>query len=172
MKGLAAFKEKAGKAVMNTGYVEILKATGHKAYWGDYDKWKERQQLFTPEFWEKYKLYHKGTGDDVAIKVKQHFQAQSKWRDRMSLNLPTQGGGAIVIKEALINLFNWIIDNNYFNKILLVNVTHDEINTEFPEELKDTYPKLVQEIMQQAAARYYFKLPIPAEASVGDHWIH
>ena len=71
-------------------------------------------------------------GDDtvegsVAKEVKEHFQAASKW-DRMSLNIPTQGGGAIVLKEASIRLFNWIVDNNYFNKILLVNLTHDEIN--------------------------------------------
>lgn len=53
-----------------------------------------------------------------------------------------------------------------------MNFTHDEINTEFPIELKDTYPKLVQDIMQKAAAKYYSKLPIPAEASVGEYWIH
>ena len=172
MKGLASFKSKAGKAVMQKGYVEIMPQTGHKAYWWDYKEWKERQKSFNDTFWNEYRLYHKGTGDEVAKKVKEHFQAQSKWKDRMSLNLPTQGGGAIVLKEAMINWFNWVIDNNYFGKILLVNLTHDECNSEFPQELKDTYPKLVEQIMEDAAAKYYHKLPIPAVAEVGNYWIH
>lgn len=80
-------------------------------------------------------------------------------------------GGAIVLKEASIRLFNWIIDNGYFNKILLVNLTHDEINSEFPKEVKE-WPYIVAKTMEEAAAKYYYKLPIPAEASVGNHWIH
>lgn len=91
MTGLASFKQKAGKDLMNRGYVLIMPQTGHKAYWWDYNKWKERQESFNQEFWEDYRNYHKGTGDNVAVQVKKHFQAVSKWRDRMSLNLPTQG---------------------------------------------------------------------------------
>ena len=171
MTGLAAFKVRGSKEVRNKGYVLIMKDTGHKQYWWDWKEWKKRQASFTPEFWEDYKLNHKGTGDDVAIMVKKHFEAASTW-DRAALNSPTQGGGAIVLKTAIVNLFNWVIDNNYFNKILFCNFTHDEINTEFPKELKDTYPSIVSKIMQDAAAKFYHKLPIPAEASVGDHWIH
>lgn len=91
MTGLASFKQKAGQQLMNTGYVLISPITGHKAYWWDYPAWKERQKSFTQEFWEVYRTKHKGTGDAIAQEVKQHFQAVSKWRDRMSLNLPTQG---------------------------------------------------------------------------------
>lgn len=172
MKGLASYKEKAGKALMKTGYVEIMPQTGHKSYWWDYNVWKERQKSFDSKFWEDYKLYHKGTGDEIAIMVKKHFQAVSKWRDRNSLNMPTQGGGAVVLKDAMITWFNWVVDNGYFGKILLVNLTHDECNSEFPEELKDTYPKIVEDIMEKAAARYYHKLPIPAVAEVSQYWVH
>lgn len=81
-------------------------------------------------------------------------------------------GGAIVLKSAVTTLFNWIVDHGYFGKILICNLTHDEINTEFPAELKDTYPKLVEKIMLDAGAKFYKKLPLPAVAEVGDHWIH
>lgn len=172
MSGLKQFKEKGAKFVLNNGFVTILPQTGHRGYWHDWEYWKKVQASYTPEFWEDYKLHHKGTGDEVAIKVKEHFKAKSKWCDRLSLNLPTQGGGAVALKKAMIRLFNWVIDNGYFGKILFCNFTHDECNTEFPEELKDTYPKLVSQIMEEACAEYYHKLPIPAEASVGDHWIH
>lgn len=172
MKGLASFKERAGQEVMKNGYVVILPQTGHKAYWWDYDKWKERQKSHTQEFWEDYRINHKGTGDAIAKEVTEHFQAVSKWRDRMSLNLPTQGGGAICLKDACTTLFNWIVDNGYFGIIKLVNFTHDEINSECPKELENIYPNLVAAIMQETCAKYFTKLPIPAEASVGEYWIH
>lgn len=170
MTGLANFKRIGSKNVRKLGYVEAHPLTGHKCYWWDHQKWLERQASFTSEFWDNYKMYHKGTESAVAKEVKDHFQAASKW-DRMALNIVTQGGGAIVLKEASIRLFNWIIDNGYFNKILLVNLTHDEINSEFPKEVKE-WPDVVAKTMEEAAAKYYYKLPIPAEASVGNYWIH
>lgn len=172
MTGLKAFKEKWSKFVLENGYMPILQQTGHRAYWHDWKHWKEVQASYTKEFWDDYRLYHKGTGDDVCKEVKQHFQAKSKWCDRMSLNLPTQGGGAVCLKRAATALYKWVIDNGYWGKILFVNFTHDEINTEFPEELKDTYPQIVAKIMEDACAEYYHKLPIPAEPSVGTYWIH
>jgi hypothetical protein len=58
-------------------------------YWWDHDKWLKRQESFTQEFWENYRAKHKGTGDAIAMEVREHFQAASKW-DRMALNAPTQ----------------------------------------------------------------------------------
>jgi len=172
MTGLKAFKDKWSKFVLQKGYVPILNETGHRGYWFDWEHWKKVQESYNSAFWEDYKLYHKDTGDDIALAVKEHFKAKSKWCDRMTLNLPTQGGGAIVLKEAMIKLYNWVVDNGYFGKILFCNFTHDECNTEFPEELKDTYPELVAKFMEEAAAKYYHKLPIPAVPEVGKCWIH
>lgn len=171
MKGLASFKQKGSQFVRSHGYVVIMPQTGHRTTWADWEEWKKRQASFTNEFWEDYKKNHKGTGDYIAKEVSTHFKAGSYW-DRMALNLPTQGGGAVVLKTAIIDLYNWVIDNGYWGKILFVNFTHDEINSEFPKELKDTYPQVVSKIMEEAAAKYYHKLPIPAVPEVGDHWIH
>lgn len=172
MQGLKSFKSKWSNFVFNNGYMIISPQTGHKAYWWDWEHWKEVEASYDSTFWDNYRLYHKGTGDEVCQQVKQHYQAKSKWCDRMSLNLPPQGGGAIVLKEAATSLYKWVIDNGYWGKILFVNFTHDEINSEFPEELKDIYPKVVSQTMQDAAAKYYHKLPIPAVPEVADHWVH
>lgn len=173
MKGLKEFKKRSETFVENNGYVLIHPKTGHKAYWKDWKKHKEENIEFsTPGFWDKYKAEHKGTGDDIAQKVRLHFKEASKWKSRNSLNYPTQGGGAIVLKDAVTHLFNWIVDNGYFGKILIVNLTHDEINSEFPVELKDTYPKLVEKIMLESGARFYDKLPLPAVAEVNSFWVH
>ena len=77
-----------------------------------------------------------------------------------------------MLKQAAGDLFRWIVQNGYFNKILFCVFVHDEICTECPEELKDIFPHKLEEIMEKAAAKYYKRLPIPAESSVGSHWIH
>lgn len=169
--GIAEFKKKGSKFVREYGYVLMNSYTGHKMYWWDHKEWLNRQNSFTKEFWDNYKLYHKGTGDSIAVEVSKHFKAASKW-DRMALNGPTQGTGVNCLKLASYRLFKWIVDNNYFNKIKISALVHDEIVCEFPEELKETFPKLLEQIMLEAAAEYCKKLPIPAEASVGKCWIH
>ena len=171
MNGLAKFKTEGSKKVRETGYVVAMPQTGHKVYWAEWKDWCKEAENWDTTFWDVYKAYHKGTGDSVALKVTQHFKMASKW-DRLALNIPTQAGGAVVLKTAVVDLFNWIVDNGYFGKILFCNFTHDEINSEFPEELKDTYPKLVADIMEKAAAKYYTKLPIPAKPEVDVCWRH
>jgi DNA polymerase I-like protein with 3'-5' exonuclease and polymerase domains len=170
-KATMEFAKKGEAFVKNNGYILINPVYGHRLWWWDFKKWSKRQQSFTTEFWEEYRLYHKDTGDSIAQEVKQHFQAVSKY-GRLARNAPSQGSSSIMTKLATIDLFNWIVDNDYFSKILLVNITHDEINTEFPEELKDSYPQLVQSIMAKAGSMLCSKVEVPAEASVGEFWIH
>ena len=170
-KGIAKFKAKGSYYVRKYGHIVLCPITGHKTYWWDHDMWLARQQSYTQEFWNDYKKNHKGTGDYVALEVKRHSQAASKW-DRKALNSVTQGTGAIILKDSQIDVFNWVVDNGYFGKIKLCNLTHDEANWEFPEELKDTFPKFLKSTMEKSAYKYCKELPIPAEASVGDHWIH
>lgn len=170
-KGIAKFKEKGSKFVRTHGYVLMNPITGHKMYWWDWNKWKQEQDSYTSEFWDEYKARHKGTGDAVEQGVRTHFQAASKW-DRMALNAPTQNTGVDILKTAATNTFNWIVDNGYFGKVLLCALVHDEQLLEFPEQLKDTFPKLLEKIMLDAAAKFCKSVPIPAEAEVSTHWVH
>ena len=170
-QGIAKFKEKGSKFVREHGYVLMNPITGHKMYWWDWNRWKEDQKSYTHEFWDEYKARHKGTGDAVEQEVKMHFKAASKW-DRMALNAPTQNTGVDILKTAATETLNWIVDNGYFGKVLLCALVHDEQLLEFPEELKDTFPKLLEKIMLKAAAKFCKSVPIPAEAEVSTHWIH
>lgn len=169
-KGTIEFAKKGSAFVRKNGYIVMCPITGHKMYWWDYDVWLKRQQSFTPEFWERYRNYHKGTNDEVALKVRQHFKAASKY-DRLARNAPAQGTSAVMTKTAVTNIFNWIINNGYFNKIKLVALVHDETCWEFPETMEE-FPNIVKTKMEESAAIYCKSLPIPAEASVGKHWIH
>jgi len=169
--GIAEFKKKGSEFVRKNGYILMCAYSGHKMYWWDHDKWLQKQKSFTPEFWEDYKTKHKGTEDYVAQEVSMHFQAASKW-DRMALNAPTQGSGAVILKLAVTDFFNWIVDNGYFGKVELAAVVHDEVNVIYPKELHDIVPKKLQECMEKAASVICTKLPIPAQAECGSHWIH
>lgn len=144
--------------------------TGHRKLWWDHDKWLKRQESFTPEFWEEYRQYHKGTSDEVALMVRHHFQAASKY-DRDARNVVTQGTGAIIMKDAMTSLFNWIVNNNLFDLVHICASVHDELVIDYPEYLEGI-PSILESIMEESAAKYCKSLPIPAEASVGDHWIH
>lgn len=168
--GVSSFAKRGSKFVRENGYILICPYTGHKMYWWDWKQWKERQASFTQDFWKDYREHHKGTGDSVALMIREHSQAAGKY-DRMARNSVTQGTGAIIMKEAITQLFNWIILNNYFNKVHLCCCVHDEIVCDYPENL-DFFPKKLEQIMEEAAAKYCKTLPIPAEASVGTHWIH
>lgn len=167
--GIAKFKTEGSKAVRQNGYVLMCKYTGHKMYWWDHNKWLERQKSFTSDFWEEYRLYHKNTGDAIAMEVREHFQAASKW-DRMALNAPTQNTGIVILKDSITSFFNYIVDNELFGKVKIVALVHDEANIEYPEDLN--MDVILKKCMEESAAKYCKSLPIPAEAAVGKYWIH
>ena len=168
--GMTDFARKGSKFVRENGYIIMCKHTGHRMYWWDHDEWLERQKSFTPEFWEEYRLKHKGTGDAVAMMVREHFQAASKW-DRMARNSVTQGTGACIMKSCLTSLFDYIVNNGLFNKIHICAAVHDEIVCDYDESLTD-FPKTLEQIMEKSAAKFCKSLPIPAEAEIGDCWKH
>lgn len=168
--GIAKFKEKGSKEVRNKGYILLNPITGHKTYWATFNKWKDKQKQFTPEFWDEYKRIHKPNEDSVYQEVRNHFREVSKW-DRKALNSVTQGTGAIILKDSQIELFHWVVNNGYFGKCRLVNLTHDECNWEFPEDL-DIFPKIVEKYMEHSASKYCKSVPIPAVAEVDNCWKH
>ena len=170
-KGIAAFKKKGEQEVKEKGYVLINPKTGHKSFWPEWGEWKTEQMKYTREFWEEYRQYHKGTGDAVAMEVHRHFKQASLWT-RKALNSVTQGTGCIILKNAVTDFFNWIVDNNLFGVVKLSDLVHDEVVIEFPEEMKDTVPAKLKECMEKSSSKYCEKLPIPAEAEVGICWIH
>lgn len=172
MPGMAEYKKRTGKFLRENGYIVINPYTGHRVYWPKWASWKAQQDRFDRHFWEDYNMNHKGTGDSVCQMVKKHMSEGHDWFEKNVLNYPIQGGCAIVLKQATADLFEWIVKNGYFNKILLCVLAHDEIDCECPEDIADSFSTKLESIMEEAAAKYYKRLPIPAECSRGDHWIH
>ena len=168
--GVSSFAKKGSLFVRSHGYIVINPITGHKVYWWDWNKWKEENAEFTQKFWEEYRDYHKGTNDEVAQKVRHHFQSAGYY-DRLARNAVTQGTGAIIMKTAMKKLFDWIVDNGWFNKVHICVCVHDELDCDYPKECTE-FPKVLEEIMEDSAAIYCKSLPIPADPEVSNHWVH
>ena len=172
MKGMASYKKKCGKFLKEHGYIVINEITGHRVYWPNWSYWKSVDDTFDRQFWEDYKLYHQGTDDEVCQKVRDHRKKGEVWFEKNVLNYPIQGGSAIVLKQAAADLFEWIVKNGYFNKILFCVLVHDEVDAECPKELADMFAKKLESIMEKAASKFYKRLPIPAECAVNSYWEH
>ena len=76
-----------------------------------------------------------------------------------------------MLKASQIKVFRWVVEHGYFGKIKLCALVHDEANWEFPKEISD-FPNILKNYMETTADEYCKSLPIPAEPSVGLHWIH
>jgi len=168
--GIAKFKERGEKFVLDNGYVLMCKYSGHRMHWWDHDAWVQRAKSYTPEFWDEYKTHHKGTGDKVAEEVSRHFRAKSKW-GRMALNAPTQGSGIVILKIAMRMFFEWVVENGLFNVVKLCALVHDEAVIEYPKSVPEA-PAMLKKCMEDAAALVCTSLPIPSVPECGDHWIH
>ncbi len=162
--GIAKFQQRQKRFVVDNGYILISPVTGHKAFWWDWKWWKKVQASYTPEFWEEYRTYHKGTGDEVARKVSKHFKAKTKW-EKNACNSPLQGCGAIIFKRFNKTLFDWIVDNGYFNIVKLCIPVHDETNVEAPAEIGELVKDTIQTIMREEAKPFLHSLVLDADES-------
>ena len=169
--GIARFQSRQKKFVVDNGYILISPVTGHKAYWWDWKYWKKVQASYTSEFWDEYRAYHKGTGDTIANAVSTHFKAKTKW-EKNACNSPLQGSGACIFKLFNKMLFDWVVDNGYFNIVKFCIPVHDEINVECPKEMAQEVSDKVQEIMKEAAKPFLSTLELDSDSSISDHWIH
>lgn len=172
MPGMVEYKKKAGKFLKEHGYIVINPVTGHRIYWPEWSTWKAEEDSYDRTFWENYKMYHKGTDDEVCRRVRKHMSMGHDWFEKNVLNYPIQGGSAIVLKVAAANLYKWVLQKGYFGKVLFCVFVHDELDVECPKELEAEVSQTLPEIMEKAAAKFYHKLKIPAEVSVNTYWEH
>lgn len=159
-KGIAKYKACGSNFVRTHGYITICVHTGLKLYWEDWPKWREIEDMSKEE--RMYVLTKK--------ELDEHDRAGAKW-DRLALNSVTQGTGAEIIKLSTILFFDYIIKHSLFNIVKLCNMVHDEICIEYPEHMPEI-ADILKQAMEKAASQLCKKLPIPAEAATGDHWIH
>ena len=83
-----------------------------------------------------------------------------------------QGTAADMTKLACILFYNELVKRNLLFKVLLINVVHDEILIESPEEMAEEMKDLLVTCMEKAGDVFCKIIKITADASLGDYWIH
>jgi DNA polymerase I len=86
---------------------------------------------------------------------------------RNGKNAPIQGSSADIIKRALRLLH----DRLKGTEARVVNVVHDEVVAECPEEGAEEFARLVEETMCAAGEEYVKAVPVKVESSVTDEWV-
>ena len=87
--------------------------------------------------------------------------------ERMAINMPIQGLEADIVKKSMTEIDDWIQKENLNNRVSMILQVHDELLFEVKKDfIKEAAPKIV-EIMESVIK---LKVPIIAEAKVGDNW--
>jgi len=85
--------------------------------------------------------------------------------ERAAINAPMQGTAADIIKEAMIEIHNWLKANKSRTKMILQ--VHDELVFEAPEKDVPQIEKIVQEKMQSVAE---IEAPLTVDVNHGKNW--
>jgi len=92
-------------------------------------------------------------------------QGMRAFAERAAINAPLQGGGADVIKRAMIRLPDALTDAKLAARMLLQ--VHDELLFEVPDAEIDRTRQVAKEIMEAAAT---LSVPLVVETGVGANW--
>ncbi len=86
--------------------------------------------------------------------------------ERTAINMPIQGTAADIIKLAMINIQQYLEENNLGTRMLLQ--VHDELIFEVPDEEAEEVPSQLKELMETA-----FELSVPLKVDMGlaDNWL-
>ncbi|MBU1167312.1 DNA polymerase I [Patescibacteria group bacterium] len=85
--------------------------------------------------------------------------------ERIAINMPVQGTSADIIKIAMNNIYQEMIDKKLPLKMLLQ--IHDELIFEVPQKEVAAMSKLVQKRMEEA---FTLNVPLKVEVCSGDNW--
>ncbi|MEA3447563.1 MAG: DNA polymerase I [Bacteroidota bacterium] len=86
--------------------------------------------------------------------------------ERNAINAPLQGSAADIIKVAMINIYNRIIDEGLKARMNLQ--VHDELNFECPVDEKDKLAEIVKYEMENAV---HLSVPLTVELGTGKNWL-
>ena len=89
---------------------------------------------------------------------------------RQAANATIQGGAADVSKQGMCNFFYALEEMGYDAKLIMF--VHDELIVECKKEQAKEVAKLLEESMIKGFSDFYRKIPMVAEAEIGNCWEH
>ncbi|WP_138429389.1 DNA polymerase I [Fodinibius saliphilus] len=86
--------------------------------------------------------------------------------ERTAINMPIQGTAADIIKIAMINIQEYLEEEQLKTRMLLQ--VHDELIFEVPKEEADEVPEKLKELMESA---YTLSVPLKVDMGLADNWL-
>lgn len=167
------FFEDAKKKGLEKGYITISEITGLKYYIPDWEKLVATKKAMDSTFWERYKKLKNEktpTAQELQKRVKDYFQSMSSI-EKASLNYPIQGESAEMTKLAGIYFFEkYILPNNLFGLVKIVNFIHDEILIEGPGTMKEELADNLKKAMLDSADKFCKRVRMKATPTISTHW--
>ena len=93
---------------------------------------------------------------------------------RNSMNMPIQGTGADITKEALVDVRTLIQQYNFKykdNVAYLICTVHDQIDVEVREDLAEQFAKEMEDLMVQAGNKYVTKVNMKVDTTITRFWV-
>ncbi len=147
------------------GYIEYNPITRRKYFFNPetnaYFKYKDK--LKDKLFW-----YEEANPREVMSK----YNAAKNEIARLAQNYPIQGSSADITKYAGILFLREILKRDWWMKVKIVNLVHDEILVECPKEIVEEVKEVLIKSMTEAGNPFCRVLPLSADALVGEHWVH
>ncbi len=172
--GLKSYFEKAKKKPLELGYVLIDPVSRRKSFIDFYEDYQELGKTVNePGFWDNYRQHKSSDTEEFQNYYKPTVREYFKMKgiiERKGLNYVIQGTAASQTKYAGIKLFKWVLENNYFGVVKIVNLVHDEIVVECPEELITIVEPKVKQFMEEGADKFMTRIPMIADPEISDHW--
>lgn len=85
--------------------------------------------------------------------------------ERTAINAPMQGTAADIIKKAMIDVDNWLIDSNTDAKMIMQ--VHDELVFEVKESDVEDFSKKLVNLMEKTTE---LDVPLIVDVGIGDNW--
>lgn len=171
--GIKKYQDYCRKIVMEKGYILMNPVTGHKAHIYDWNELSHIQDKFkNPEFWNYYRQMKKEAPSCETVQQVRHYFQRKSASERQSINYRIQNRGACAFKLASIKFFNWIVQNNYQNIVLMCAPVHDEFDLECPEHIAKEVADVLVKCMIAGGKPFCPNVFLGAEAEIADYWKH
>jgi DNA polymerase-1 len=163
--GLKDYFDLVSQRAYYFGYVQFNNVTGRKYF---FDK-EENDYFFLkdivedPYFWQ--------TQANPREIQRKYNKAKSDIQ-RLSQNYPIQGTSADITKYACIIFFREILKRDWWMKVKIVNLVHDEILVECPVSMVDEVKEVLVNSMEEAGKPFCTTVPLKADAIHGSYWVH
>jgi len=147
------------------GYIQFNNITKRKYFFNIYenDFFKYKEEVEDPLFWQT---------SDNARSINSKYNKAKGEIARLAQNYPIQGSASDITKYACILFFKEILIRGWWMSVKIVNLVHDEIIIEAPDETMKEAKEVLLNCMAKAGEPFCPIIKLGAHADEGIFWIH